>query len=56
MKPKVLIFDKHCIAKIIFHKCKKPISINKVDIKKIVLSKKGSHGKKRCVSILYWVL
>ena len=30
MKPKVLIFDKHCIVKNIFHRCKKPINIKKI--------------------------
>ena len=46
MKPIVLIFDKHCIVKNIFHKCKEPMSINKVDIKNIVLSKKYSYDNK----------
>ena len=46
MKPKVLIFDKHYIVKNIFHICKEPVSINKVNIKKIVLSKKDLYSNK----------
>ena len=46
MEQKVLIFDKECIMKNVFHKNKKPISIDKVDIRKIVLPKKDSYGKK----------
>ena len=34
MKPKVLNFDKHYIVKNTFHRCKKPININGIDIKK----------------------
>ena len=46
MKPKVLIFDKHCIVKNIFRRCKKQININDIDIKRIVLFKKDSYGNK----------
>ena len=41
-----MIFYKECIIKNLFHKCKSPISIDKVDIKKIVLSSKESYGNK----------
>ena len=40
MKQKALIFGKQCINKNAFHKNKKPISVDKVDIRRIVLSKK----------------
>ena len=47
MEAKVLIFDKHCIVKSSFHRCKEPIIIiNKVDIERIVLSGKDSYGNK----------
>ena len=46
MEAKVLIFDKHCIVKSSFHRCKEPIIINKVDIERIVLSEKDSYGNK----------
>ena len=36
MKPKVLIFDEHCIVKNNFHMCKKLINIDNIDIKRIV--------------------
>ena len=35
MTPKVQIFDKHCIVKNIFHRCKKSVNINDIDTKKI---------------------
>ena len=41
-----MIFDKEYINKNIFHRCKEPITINKVDTKKIMLSEKDSHGNK----------
>ena len=40
MKEKVLIFGKQCINKNAFHK-KRPISIDKVEVKRLVLSKKS---------------
>ena len=43
---KALIFDKQCINKNAFLKNKKPITIDKVENKIIVLSKKDSYGKK----------
>ena len=46
MEQNVLVFDKQCINKNAFHKNKRPISIDKVEIKRIVLSKKDSYGKK----------
>ena len=46
MKPKLLIFDKIYVNKNIFHRCKEPITINKVDIRKIMLSKKDSYGNR----------
>ena len=46
MNEKALTFDKNCINKNIFHKNKRRISIDKVDIKRIVLSKKNLYGKK----------
>ena len=39
MEQNVSIFDKQCINKNALHKDKTPISIDKVDIKRIVLSK-----------------
>ena len=38
MEPKTLISDQHCIVKNIFHRCKELITINKVDITKIMIS------------------
>ena len=46
MEQKVLVFDKQCINKNAFHKNKRPISIDKVETKRIALSKKDSYGKK----------
>ena len=46
MEQKALIFDRQCINKNAFQKHKRPISIDKVEIRKIVLSKKDSYGKK----------
>ena len=47
MEKEVLMFDKKCIDKNVFHKNKRPISTDKVDIKRIVLSKKDFYDKKR---------
>ena len=44
MESKILTFDKHCIVKNIFLRCKEPITINKVDIKRIVFFKKDYYG------------
>ena len=46
MVPKALIFGEDYINKNAFHKNKRPISIDKVDIKRIVLSKKYLYGNK----------
>ena len=46
MEKKAFIFDKQCINKNAFHKNKRPISINKVEIKRTVLYKKDSYGGK----------
>ena len=40
MEPKTLYFDKKLIVQTFFHADIKPITINKVDVKRIVLSKK----------------
>ena len=45
MNEKVLISDKQFINKNAFHKNKNPISFNKVEIRRIVLSKKNLYGK-----------
>ena len=41
-----MVYDDQCINKKAFHKNKRPISITKLDIKRIVLSKKNLRGKK----------
>ena len=46
MEKKFLILDKECINKNAFHRYKKPITTNKVEIKKLVLSKKYSYDNK----------
>ena len=46
MNKKVLIFDKQCIEKNAFNRNKIPISIDKVETRRIVLSKKDLYGKK----------
>ena len=46
MEQTTLIFDKEYINKNAFHRYKKPITINKAEIKKIVLPKKDSYGNK----------
>ena len=46
MEQKFIIFGDQYINKNAFHKDKKTISIAKVGIKRIVLSKKDSYGKK----------
>ena len=46
MEQKALIFGEQCTNKNAFHENKKPISINKVETKRIVLSKKDSYAKK----------
>ena len=46
MEQKALIFGENCINKNAFHKNGKPISIDKVDIRRIVLSSKYSYGDK----------
>ena len=40
MEQKALIFDKQCINKNAFHKNKKPISLDKVETRRIALSKR----------------
>ena len=46
MENQVLIFDKQCINKNVFHKNKRPISTDRVETRIIVLSKKDLYGKK----------
>ena len=46
MEQKALIFDEDCINKNAFHKNKRPINIDEVDIRRIVLSSKHSYGNK----------
>ena len=46
MEQKALIFGKNCINKNAFHKNKRPIDIDEVDIKIIVLSGKHSYDNK----------
>ena len=53
MEWKDLIFDKQCINKNEFRKNKKPVSIDKVEIRRIVLSKKDSYDKKG--SFIYFI-
>ena len=45
MEQEAIYFGENGIIKSAFHKNKKPININKVDIKEIVLSHKKSYGK-----------
>ena len=46
---KALPFGDKCIIKKAFHKDKRPISIDKVEIRRIVLSKKELYHKKRFI-------
>ena len=46
MEQKTLVFGEDCINKNAFHKDKRPINIDEVDIKRIVLSSKHSYGNK----------
>ena len=46
MNENVLICDKQCFNENAFHKNKRPISIDKVEIRRIVLSKKDLYRKK----------
>ena len=46
MEQKALIFGEDCINKNAFHKNKRPINIDEVDIRRIVLSSKHSHANK----------
>ena len=46
MKQMVLIFGEDCINKNGFHKDKRPINIDEVDIRRIVLSRINSYGNK----------
>ena len=41
-----MIFDRHCIVKNMFDRCVEPVNTNKLDIKKIMLSKKDSYVNK----------
>ena len=52
MEQKNLIFSKHCINKNKLHKNKRPININRVEIKWVVLSKNDSHGKQSSLKYL----
>ena len=49
---KVLIFGEECIIKTKFHVYEKSINIDKVEIKRIVLSNKESYGKQVHINIL----
>ena len=46
MQQKVLVFSEDCISKNKFHMYQKPINIDKVNIKRIVLSHKESCDNK----------
>ena len=46
MEQNALIFGKDCINKNPCHKNKRPINIDEVDIRRIVLSSKHSYGNK----------
>ena len=46
MEQNTLIFGEDCINKNAFHKNKRPINIDEVDIKRIVLSSKHSYGNR----------
>ena len=45
MEKQVLIFDKKCLNKNAFYKNKRPINIDRVETKRIVLPKKDLYGK-----------
>ena len=45
MEQEAVYFGENSIIKSAFHKFKRPININEVDIKEIVLSHKKSYGK-----------
>ena len=51
---KILAFYKERIIKNLFPKCKTPVSIDKVDFKKIVLSSKESYGNKDAYKYFIW--
>ena len=51
---KILAFYKERIIKNLFTKCKTPVSIDKVDFKKIVLSSKESYGNKDAYKYFIW--
>ena len=46
MSRKIFIFGYNGINKNKFHKCKQPININKIDIKRIAISDEDSYGNK----------
>ena len=46
MEQKALLFGEDCINKNAFHKNKRPININEVNIRRIVLTNKHSYGNK----------
>ena len=52
MGKKILAFGEKCIIKNSFHQNKKPISIDKVDVRRIMLPKKDSYG---FILIFYWI-
>ena len=45
MEREAACFGENGIIKSVFHKNKRPINVNKVDIEEIVLSHKKSHSK-----------
>ena len=46
MNKKFLIFDEQCINKSALHANKRPVTIDKIDARKLVLSRKDLHGEK----------
>lgn len=47
MEEKILVFEKDGVIKNAFRKSKQSSNIDKVNIRKIVISSKGSYGKKK---------
>ena len=45
MNGKTLFYSVNDIGRNVFHKCKKPVDANKVDVNKIVISDKDSYDK-----------
>ena len=49
MEEKILVFEKDGVIKNAFRKSKQSSNIDKVNIRKIVISSKGSYGKKKLI-------